>query len=95
MKRRPFRVTFVLFAVLSVCSILFLTGGGKAATYPAATYPCPCGCEECTWEVTLGEPLFALSKEHLVDVGFLYSAILYGEDAEKALDIINSFPFVR
>ena len=77
--------------LLLACGLLLLTGSGKAPT----TYPCPCGCEACTCQVTLGQPLFSLSKEHLVSVDFDYRSCLEGEDAEKAIDLINAFVPVR
>lgn len=77
-------------------SVLFITAALTAAG-PEKTQgiPCPCNCG-CRCELPPGR-LFALSKERLLNVVIFKNgrrAILEGEDAERAVDLLNSFVVV-
>lgn len=77
-------------------SVLFITTVLTAAG-PEKTQgiPCPCNCG-CRCELPPGR-LFALSKERLLNVVIFKNgrrAILEGEDAERAVDLLNSFVVV-
>lgn len=91
MEKKIRRVKMKRLAVkmgLAVCAaglVLLLTGSGESL--PSF---CPCQCAGCSCQPSNG-PLLALPKEHLITVRILNWAELTGEDAEKALDILNSF----
>lgn len=77
-------------------TVLFITATFTAAG-PEKTQgiPCPCNCG-CRCELPPGR-LFALSKERLLSVVIIHNgrrAILEGEDAERAVDLLNSFVVV-
>ena len=88
----PIRALGLMLAVLAITATLTAVGFEK----PSVT--CPCSCESCGCELPPGR-LFALSKAHLIDVviqeeGPSGRVVLEGEDAERAVDLLNSFVVV-